>query len=301
MKRMCLIFLVLILSASMFLMCGPSLQDEQEDMVLVNGGTFVQVDAENSTKNFSHTISSFYIGKYEVTYALWISVIKWNKHESKGYTFGKPGEEGNNSEPIFSARFEPVTHIRWRDAIVWCNAYSEKSGFTPVYVDSEGKTLKSSEDYNKIACDGAKIRKNANGYRLPTEGEWQYAASNRGSTPCDYASGATDDHYSPSACEKVAWYKDNSDLGTHSIGGKSPNGLGLHDMSGNVWEWCWDKYADYPDGDQTDYENSSIGFGRVARGGDYYSDSEELQVGYRDYHLAEQTYNDVGFRLARHP
>ncbi len=143
------------------------------------------------------------------------------------------------------------------------------------------RPIKDSRDPNGGTFDDATAEWSANGYRLPTEGEWQFAASGRADTPYDYASGATSNYKSSSACKKVAWYEKNSNRHTHIVGRNKPNALGLYDMSGNVWEWCWDWYGDYPSNSRDDYRGSSAGSSRVERGGGWYDNSRLLQVGYR--------------------
>ncbi len=215
-RKISMIFLVLVLIASMFLMCGPDdlLKGvEKRDMIEVTGGTYTQQDTNGHS--FEHTISSFTIGKYEVTYGLWNTVYVWAT--SNDYNFANLGREGSEDASPTNNSLEPVTSINWRDAIVWCNAYSEMSGFNPVY-KSGGNVLKDSRDDNASNCDFATANWSANGYRLPTEGEWQYAASNKGATAYNFASGGSvayndSDEYE-NDCKKVAWfysYDDDSD------------------------------------------------------------------------------------------
>ena len=276
-------------------------------LVSVPGGTFTQTDGTNS---FSHTISAFKIGKYEVTYDLWYTVHLWAI--SNGYTFANAGMEGSNG-PIgdapTAAKYEPVTTVSWRDVIVWCNAYSEKSGLAACYTYSAA-IIRDSRDTNATACDNAVCTWSNNGYRLPSEGEWQYAASYKdGSswTPYNYASGATANYSYAIATGNVAWYSDNSWVNTHYIthnaGGKNANALGIYDMSGNVFEWCWDWYAAYP-GTSTNYRGAASGSGRVIRGGSYDSDAYYLQVGNRyNYYGSDYypygAYGYYGFRFTR--
>ena len=266
-------------------------------MVSVPEGTYTQEDT--SGNSFVHTISSFKMGKYEVTYDLWHEVYQWATETDGTYTFENAGREGNDGTDGASPtgdKYEPVTEVNWRDVIVWCNAYSEKEGLTPVYEDDSGDVLKDST--NDTDCDNAVPGWTADGYRLPTEGEWQYAASyidgNSWLSP-DNSSGDT----SGSNDGDYAWYDDNSDNVTHKVGTKSPNHLGIYDMSGNIVEWCWDWEDDYPSSEQTDYRGSTSSLVRVWRGGSWKYDANYLRVGFRNQDYPSNQHVDVGFRLAR--
>jgi hypothetical protein len=264
------------------------------DMVAITGGTYTQTDGTNS---FSHTISNFSLGKYEVTYELWYKVYQWAI--THGYTFANAGSEGHDgmsgAAPT-AAKYEPVTYINWCDAIVWCNAYSEMSRLTPAY-SYLSATIKNSTD--TTACDNAVCNWSANGYRLPSEGEWQYAASNKGATPWNYASGATADYNNATETQKVAWYNENSSSSTKPVGTtENPSALTLRDMSGNVWEWCWDWEGNYP-GDSTNYRGPANGSSRIMRGGSWLNDSSWLQLGLRHFNGPNDEFNNVGFRIAR--
>jgi formylglycine-generating enzyme required for sulfatase activity len=146
---------------------------------------------------------------------------------------------------------------------------------------------------------------NANGYRLPTEGEYQYAASYKDGTswtPYNYASGATADTTHEAATDLVGWDSVNSGgTTTEAVGGLAANALGIYDMSGNVWEWCFDWYGDYPTTAQTDYRGpaSSSVPGRVIRGGRFGASADNLQVGYRNRLNPDNTISVYGFRFAR--
>ena len=281
-------------------------------LVSVPAGTFTQTDGTNS---FSHTISAFKLGKYEVTYDLWYTVYQWAV--SNGYAFANAGREGSNgtigSAPT-AAKYDPVTTVNWRDVIVWCNAYSQKSGITPVYCSDAGLTTSIKDSTNGAfgssinttagSYDNPYVNWGAYGYRLPTEGEWQYAASYRdGSiwTPYNYASGAAVDYSDAAVTGLVAWYSANSGSVAQNVGGKTANALGIYDMSGNVWEWCWDWYGIYP-GAVIDYRGPASGSYRVIRGGSCNYNAYNLQVGYRYYNFLYAPYyadSFFGFRLAR--
>jgi uncharacterized repeat protein (TIGR02543 family) len=278
------------------------------DMVSVPSGTFTQEDT--SGNSFTHSLSSFDIGKYEVTYELWYTVRTWG--ESNGYSFSNPGQEGNDGTagavPTSGSKYEPVTEINWRDSMVWCNAYSEMDGRTPVYYSDSSYTtvLKVSSDISSIdsspgSYDNPYVDTTADGYRLPTEGQWQYAASYiDGSSwlPSDYASGATDDYTNASATGDVAWYNGNSGSSTHDVGTKLVNDLGIYDMSGNVWEWCWDWYGSYPSVPETDYEGAVSGSYRVLRGGSWSGYAGFLRVGFRHLDNPYLENNFLGFRVS---
>ena len=278
---------------------------EKREMVSVIGGTFNQKATSGTPDNFDHTISDFQLGKYEVSYELWDTVHSWAL--ANGYFFANPGQEGHDGtitgpagEPPTTAMYEPVTNISSRDSIVWCNAYSEMATFTPCYTYNNA-LIKDSRDANATACDEAVCNWSANGFRLPGEGEWQYAASDKGNIPYNYASGATSDYTNDVETQKVAWYGANASGSTHDVGTTTASSAqSLWDISGNVQEWCWDLYGDYPDEPQTDYRCSSVSAGRIARGGKWTNGASDTQVGYRSAAIFSFATQVLGFRVARY-
>jgi sulfatase modifying factor 1 len=219
-----------------------------EDMIYVEGGTFTMADLAGSSGDAisTHpvTISSFYMGKYEVTQQLWQDVM------------------GSNPS-FFSGDNLPVEQINWYECIEFCNALSQAAGLKPVYmIDKENQDgfNTNPEDVFKwtVSADWT-----ADGYRLPTNAEWEYAArGGKNHSPYQYSgSDSMDD---------VGWYFENSGDHTHPVGMKKPNILGLYDMTGNVSEWCWNWYAESLTGDaRTDPRGNVSGDSRVLRGSCY--------------------------------
>jgi formylglycine-generating enzyme required for sulfatase activity len=154
-------------------------------------------------------------------------------------------------------------------------------------------------DWNGVTPDFTK-----NGYRLPTEMEWMWAAMGADKTSQPNTTGysktyAGSEESGTTNIGNYAWYTSNSDSKTHEVGKKTANELGLKDMSGNVWEWCWDWYVSViPTGDQTDFTGAASGSSRVGRGGSWDFNASYCTAAYRYYASPTDRYDNLGFRFA---
>lgn len=284
----------------------------------------------NGTINFPHHYrdsngglveKSFAIGKYEVTYELWNEVLEWSKSKqytiasgkgSKGayYNDGNDGKKKGMHENTLGSDKQPVTLIDYRSIIVWCNAYSEKMGRTPVYyADKEFKNAIRVSDESDIDTalgtqDNPYIKDEADGYRLPSLSEWEFVArlnKTLGSAtvkignqtwhflPYDYASGAKDRYTNIEELKKVAWFEGNSQLNekeqTHEVGTLQANDVGCFDMSGNVYEVV------------EDWSVKRVS--RFIKGGSFSAGNISQAIGIYSGINIEDSLRGVGFRLSR--
>ena len=251
-------------------------------MVYVPGGIFTMGRTTGSgdtdeLPTHQVTLSSFYMGKYEVTQQGWLDIM------------------GGNPSYFTGDLNRPVEKVSWYAILVYCNKRSIAESLTPVYTIS-GSTnpnnwgvipTSSNATWNAVICNW-----NANGYRLPTEAEWEYTARGGTNNP-DYL------YAGSNTISNVAWYSSNSDSNTHTVGTKAANGLGIYDMSGNVYEWCWDWYGSYDSGTQTDPRGVDSGSNRVLRGGGWYGDAVNCRVADRVNFALYSSSDFIGFRVSR--
>ena len=243
------------------------------DFVFVSGGTLPQ-----SSGLVGISVADFRIGKYEVSWSEWQEVRAWAVNNGYSDLAETATDERQKSPGFSSSGSFPVVEVNWYDVVKWCNAKSEMEGLNPIY-QVDGLIYKTGQS-------APTVNNAANGYRLPTEAEWEWAA--RG--------GLDSEGYTYSGSNNlrsVGWYWDNSigafvdfwdGRGIWPIGRKSPNEIGIYDMTGNVWEWCFD---------------AELLSARRLRGGAWDNNTATCQVSYRYSREPTDRLNGIGFRLAR--
>ena len=248
------------------------------------------------TDNQPHTVSltAYLIGETEVTQELWQAVMGTNPSIFQGSS--NPPESGETQEK------RPVEKVNWYQCIAFCNKLSKACNLDPCYtvtgVDFDALNFGDIPTSNDTNWNNAVCDRNKNGFRLPTEAEWEWAA--QGGTNDKWAGTDT-----KSELKNYAWYK-NDDGGdangkTHQVKLKSANGYGLYDMSGNVWEWCWDRYSDStPTGGQ-DPAGGASGARRVGRGGGWNDGAGYAARAYRRDDDPGDRFHNLGLRLVSRP
>jgi sulfatase modifying factor 1 len=277
------------------------------NMVLIPAGSFTMGATTNvghesiSDATPQHTVyvSAFYMDQYEVTKALWDEVRSWAI--TNGYSFGSAGAGKATNHPVHS--------VDWYDQIAWCNARSEREGLTPCYTNANGTVYKLASGNS---FDGG-CNWSANGYRLPTEAEWEKAArggagANRfpwGDTSthndANYFSADLYEYDTSNTRSYHPTFNDASTPYTSPVGYFAPNGYGLYDMAGNVFEWCWDWYGSsyYSSSPSTDPKGPSSGSHRVIRGGTWNVNASNTRIARRGGINPDGGPDYLGFRCAR--
>ena len=253
----------------------------ESGFVWVEAGAFQMgspVGTSNSQQNERPmrrvTLSGFWMCRHPVTQSEWLELMGssvWQQRDLADEDFPMYGE-GDKL---------PMYYVNFFEAVAYANRKSQRERLAPAYMISG-------------AGDSRIVSRNpsANGYRLPTEAEWEYAARGGLYSEGNIYSGSDN-------VDEVAWYSENSGKNTQELCTKKPNGIGLYDMSGNVWEWCWDLWGKYPRKDEIDPEGAPLGDNRVIRGGSWNSSAAEVRSANRDGIAPSSRDSDLGFRLVR--
>ena len=234
------------------------------EMVFVQGGKFIMGDnngLDSEKPEHEVELSSFYIAKFQLTQELYEAVIKKNPSSFKG-------------------KNRPVERVNWYESVEFCQKLNERLKLPQPITGNN---------------DDAKLDLTKTGFRLPTEAEWEYAAVGTGR---DLPLQQRYQYAGSNNAHQVAWFTENSNE-TKPVGLKLPNSLGIYDMSGNVWEWCWDCYdADfYKKSPKKNPQATSKGSGRVLRGGSWFRNAYDCRAANRNSFTLNGRNYGIGLRL----
>ncbi len=272
----------------------------QTNMILVEGGTFMMGrDASKDKTNSMEfkdelprheiNLNSFYIGKYEVTvkeYKVFVNAKGKKMPKQPGAKWFEGHPDTKIYYPLSKTQWwgwkdeHPIQNVSWYDAVEYCNWLSTKESLQKCY-NIQGE---------KTTCDFSK-----NGYRLPTEAEWEYAARG-GQKSKGYIYAGSDN------LTEVAWFDETTSLKSPAkVGTKKPNELGIYDLSGNVWEWCWDFYAGnyYSYSPKDNPKGAAHTIYRVTRGGSWHYRDALARIPDRDGPMPGFTSFNHGFRVVK--
>ena len=255
--------------------------------VLIKGGTFMMGSPDNEPERTDNetqhkvTVSSFNMGKYQVTQKEYEEVMGSNPSRVKGPNL-------------------PVVNVSWYDAIEFCNRRSMRESLEPVYRIDKSKSDPNNPNPNDNVKWIVMVNRNASGYRLPTEAEWEYACRAGTTTPFSTGKNITtaqanyNGDYPYNNNKKGTFLKKTVDVGSYK-----PNKWGLYDMHGNVWEWCWDWFEYYSTDDLTNPMGGDYGVQRVTRGGSGADAGRFLRSACRGGNYPSENFDTLGIRLVR--
>jgi sulfatase modifying factor 1 len=273
---------------------------------LIPAGTYARGDHKNESESYMASsrpvhnvhVSAFYMARTPVTFAEWKEVYDWAV--AHGYTFDNAGQRGSNSSggalpDTPENNQHPVMRVNWYDVVKWSNAKSEREGLTPVYYINDARTTVYRQGRHDVTI--AQVNWSANGYRLPTEAEWEKAARG-GLVGARWPWGDAEIDGT-----RANYWNSGGTNGTTPVGSYAANGYDLYDMAGNVWEWNWDWFSDtwysQPGASEADTRGPVSGSYRVGRGGSWLHYPVGCRVALRHWSWPDRQWNVSGFRLAR--